>query len=147
MKKMIDVGKLHRAIARKQATIDRNSRAMRRAPKFVVVGWDSHSGTYPEQDGKPVSYIAQIHEYGLGNNTEKAMVRNTEYEHSKEWAQLFMKLVKKQSRGRKTPDYFDIFEQIGKRVKRDLRDYLYAIDLIDTTRLAESIIINYRRNN
>ena len=146
MKKPIDVKKLKRAVARKQATIDRNSKALKKAPKKVLVGWDSSSGTYPEQDGKPVAYIAKIHEFGLGNHTEKAMSRITVEDNQKEWIKMYAKLVKQQSRRGKTPNYYDIGEQIGRQIKEDLEDYLYAIDLIDTTRLANSIIVKYRRN-
>lgn len=145
MGRMFDVRKLQKAIKKKQDTINRNSRKLKNAPKRIIVGWDEKSGTYPEQDKKPVAYIAKIHEWGLGNHTEKAMVRTTVFKHEKEWVELFQKLIIEGSRKGKSPNYYTIAERVGRQMRNDLRSYLYEIDLVDTSRLARSIIIRYKR--
>lgn len=145
MGQMFDVTKLKKSIRRKQATINRNSKKLKNAPKTIVVGWDDKSGTYPEQGKKPVKYIAAIHEYGLGNHSEKAMVRNTIFLHEHEWVRMYRSLVKQKMKRGKTPNHYVIAERVGRKMRDDLRDYLYAIDLVDTSRLAHSIIIRYKR--
>lgn len=143
--KMFDVEKLIAGIKKKQETINRNSRKMKTAPKSITIGWTKASGKYPEQNGKPVSYIATIHEYGLGNQTEKAMVSNTIFLHKKEWASLYRKLLAKELRRKAVADYYMIAEKIGEQMKLDLKNYIREIDLIETSRLMNSIIVTYSR--
>lgn len=142
---MFDVKKLTKTIRKKQATINKNSKKLKSAPKTVIAGWDKSSGAYPEQDKKPVELIALIHEKGLGNHTEKGMVKNTTFKHSKEWVQLYKNLVAKGFKNGKTPNYYTIQEKIGRQIKDDLRSFTYEIGLVDTQRLANSIIIRYKR--
>jgi hypothetical protein len=145
MGQMFDIVKLRKAIRKKQATINRNSKKLKSAPKTVVVGWDKSSGSYPEQDGKPVSYIALIHEEGLGHHSEKGMVKNTTHIHGQEWIALYKELVKKGFKNGKSPNYFVIQEKVGRQMRDDLRRFTYEIGLVDTQRLANSIIVRYKR--
>lgn len=145
MRIKLDVEKLKKRIDKKQDTINRRSQKLKNAPKVIKVGWFKESGNYPEQGKKPVEYIARIHEEGLGNHTDKHMVSNTIFEHKSEWASLYKKLVRKGSRFGRTPDYYKISEQIGVQMKKDLRNYVFGIDLVDTTRLANSILVKYSR--
>jgi len=145
MAQMFDIKKVTEAIKRKQATINKQSKKLKTAPKYITVGWDSKSGTYPEQGKKPVEYIALIHEKGLGNHTEKGMAKNTTFLYQDEWNKLAKKLIKKGMKFGKTPDYYIIAEKIGERIKDNLREYTYMIGLVDTERLANSIIIKYKR--
>lgn len=145
MAQMFDIRKVKKAIRKKQATINRNSKKLKSAPKTIVVGWDGKSGTYPEQEKKPVAYIALIHEKGLGHQSEKGMVKNTTFLHSGEWLALYKKLVKQGFKNGKSPNYYTIAEKVGRQMRDDLRRYTYAIGLVDTQRLAHSIIIRYKR--
>lgn len=140
------IEKAIRAIRRKQNTINKASRAMKRAPKYIFAGWTDKSGSYPEQGGKPVKYIACIHEKGLGPHTEKGMVANTTYLHSKEWQKLYARLVRRGSKKGKIPNYYEIFEKVGEQMKQDLRMYTISLGLVETTRLINTIVVNYRRN-
>lgn len=140
-----DVKRIQEKIKKKQETIERNSKKMKTAPTKVEVGWDESSGTYPEQGGKPVSYIAEIHEYGLGPHSEKSMLSSTEFLHSDEWAEKYKSLVMKSIDKDRIPNYDKIFRTIGNQIKKDLRDRVYEIDLVETHRLANSIIVRYKR--
>lgn len=143
--KMWDVDKIKEAIRKKQSTIDKNSRKMKTAPKSISIGWDQSSGTYPEQDGKPVWYIAKIHDEGLGPHSEKKMIETTIFLNRTKWAKLYSKLQGQALKKNKIPDYYQIAETIGETMKQDLEDYVYQIDLVETERLANSIITRYHR--
>jgi len=145
MAQMFDIKKVTEAIKRKQATIDRNSKKMKTAPKYIYVGWDKSSGTYPEQGGKPVEEVALIHEFGTEHHTAKGMVSNTVFFCEDEWIKRATKLIKKGFKWGRAPDYYDIAEKLGRQIKSDLRDYTYSIGLVDTERLANSVIVKYRR--
>lgn len=144
-KQSIDISKAIRAINKKQATINRASRKLKNSPKYIRVGWDSKSGKYPEQDGTPVEYVAHIHDKGLGPHEAKHMLDNTKFLHAKEWAKLYKKLARKAMRKTNSTDFYDVSEIIGERMKEDLKNYVYDINLVDTTRLANSIIVRYSR--
>ena len=146
MRDGIDVSKLVARIKKKQKTIDKNSKNLKRAPKYIFAGWGPESGSYPEQKGKPVEEIAEIHEWGLGAHSEKAMVRKTELEHSEKWEDLYMYLVTKAIKAGRNPNYYTIATKVGNQMRIDLRKHLFDINLIDTTRLANTIITKYRRN-
>ncbi len=143
--RMFDVTKLRKTIRKKQSTINKNSRKLKSAPKKIVVGWDSKSGSYPEQGKKPVWYIAKIHEYGTEHHPAKHMVGNTIFAHEKEWAKAYRRILNRKIKMGVVPNYFTIAEELGRRMRDDLKDYVYKIDLVDTSRLANSIIIRYKR--
>ena len=143
--KMFDISKLKKAIEKKQATINRNSKKLKTAPKTISIGWFKQSGVYPEQGKRAVNYVAKIHEHGLGNHTEKGMIKNTVHLYRKEWVKEYRKLARKEINKGKTPDYYSISEKVGLMMKEDLRNYVYRIGLVDTSRLANSILVKYKR--
>lgn len=145
MGNVVNVRKIQKAIKRKQETINKLSNKLKTAPKYIFAGWDTKSGTYPEQDRKPVSYIAEIHDKGLGYQTRKDMVARTTNEYGESWQKLYIRLVNKYIKKGKNPDLFKVSEKVGERMRDDLRNYIYIIDLVDTERLANSIIVRYRR--
>lgn len=145
MSNIVNVDKLRKAIMKKQETINKHSKKLKTAPKYIFAGWDEKSGTYPEQEGKPVWYIAEIHERGLGDHERKDMTKNTEEEHGESWQLLYAKLVNRYLKRGRIPDYFKIAEKVGERMKYDLENYVRRIDLVDTHRLVNSVIIRYRR--
>lgn len=161
--------KVIRKIKKKQETINKRSDKMKTNPKSISVGWTDASGDYPEQRKeadqdflknpntsnkskrvyreslkKKVKDVAYAHEYGLGNLDEKGFIRKTIAENQKKWKDLSDKLFNNQAKSGLTDQ--QIFEIVGKQAKEDLRSEIFSIDLVDTHRLVDSIIISYHRN-
>jgi hypothetical protein len=144
-KGMFDVNGLVKGIRKKQATINRNSKKLKSAPKYITVGWDASSGKYPERPEISVSYVAYLHEHGTKDFPAKNMIETTVFLHEDQWVKLYRKLAKKSLSKGQVPDYYTIAETVGEQMKRDLENYIYAIDLVDTQRLANSVIVRYSR--
>jgi len=154
---MMNLKKIQKAMAKKQATIEKRSRALKNAPVSVSVGWDKSSGKYTEQrikegrvtiqDAPMVVEVALTHEYGIGNHTEKAFIRNTIKENKDKWNKQLRTLYRQQPKtlSGKPVNWHTVMSRMGKIIKSDLKAKIIEIDLRDTDRLLESIIIKYHR--
>lgn len=152
---IVKAEKIKEQIRRKQATIIKNSKKLKSNPAHLVVGWTKESGIYPEQTtsskigGSPVKtevrYVARVHEYGLGNQTEKGFTRLTMEEHGKEWTAYLQESIDHLQKAGMDIDAQWLLERVGERVKKDLQQTLIEIDLIETSRLLNSIIIKFPR--
>jgi len=144
---------IKKEIKKKQDRMLRNSLKMVSSPMSIEIGWFYESGKYPESEGgQSVSYVAQIHEFGLGPHSPKGFVRITIDSHQKEWYDIFQSrvniAVKNALKGKGSLNSFDkhfLLLEIGNKIKRDLQDTITEINLIDTTRLKNSIIIKFDR--
>lgn len=146
---LINAPKFQKAMRKKQEKINEISRKMKKAPKSVNIGWDSSSGKYTEQatENKPaptVQEVALIHEWGTSTIPESAMLRTTKARVEPMIQELVKRKMKAAKRVRKL-DFYKLAEDIGELVKRELHDTVFTLDLVDTTRLANSIVIKYRR--
>lgn len=141
-------------IQQRQDKMIRKSLKMVSDPMYIEVGWfDPESGKYPEEEsGAKVVDVARIHEFGLGGFPAKAFVRLTVDENNKEWAYEVQKAVNvaiaKAKKGQSDLNSFNkhaLLYTIGEQIKQDLRDRIEDIDLIDTSRLLNSILIKFKR--
>lgn len=156
--------KVMKVIARKQETIVRNAKKRKRiSPKNMTVGWTDKSGRYTEQrkseavttnhkDGTQsitsksilVKDVAKIHEYGLGNQTEKGFMRMTISQHKKKWLMMYrLTVLPWYVRGNRSM-MFKALHRLGVTIRNDLKKSVVDIDLVDTGRLRDSILIEYK---
>lgn len=151
---IVKAEKIKKQIRKKQETILRNSKKLKSNPAFVTIGWTKESGKYREQADRKkdkkapeVRYVARIHEYGLGNTTEKAFTRLTIEEHGKEWQEYLQESIDHLQASNMEIDPHWLLTRVAERVKIDLQNKIEAIDLVDTSRLKNSIIIKFPRRN
>jgi len=146
-KKLVSVDKIQRNIARKQKTIMKNAAKRKRImPKNLRVGWTKKSGRYTEQKGSPsVQDVVNIHEFGLGDHqSEKSFIRNTIASKQKKWLKYYYKNVHKHVLKVDQAKILSSLAEMGEMIKRDLQISVRRVDLIDTERLINSILIEFK---
>lgn len=155
---------IKRRMAKKQNTINKNAQKRKRIhPKNLFVGWTDKSGRYSEQaktervttnhrDGSTsskmmsikVKEVARIHELGLGNHPEKGMIRITSKANRKRWMKFYkQKVLPALMKGDKSKLWMEL-SKLGSIIKMDLKTTVLDIDLVDTGRLANSILVEYK---
>ena len=106
--------------------------ARRNRGRVVEVG--IHSDAVPYPDGVQVALTGLLHEYGLGEHTERPWFRSAVIEIKRELQQRKMRTLSRGG-GLSERDAEQIAELAVSRIKESIR----AFDLIDTGRLLHSI--------
>lgn len=161
---VVNVDAISRNMKRKQETISKNAKKRKRVmPKNLRVGWTDKSGRYTEQrptevvttthkDGTSttnwkaikVKDVARIHEYGLGNQTEKAFIRTTKNNNMKKWLKYYRRYVLPNVKKNDQKKILASLTDLGEIIREDLKNSVYDIGLVDTGRLVESILIEFK---
>lgn len=122
------------------------------SPKGVKVGWTDASGEYQEVGRTiQVKTVARLHNEGLSNghggfHTEHRYIEQTELWVRETQMQLLTKAAMADMVGNKG-ESLNILTRIGDNAKEYLRTLIMKYKLVDTTRLMNSIVIEYIDNS
>lgn len=164
---IFDATQVQKAMKKKQETILRNAKKRKNiGPKNLMVGWTDKSGRYTEQgpkvleaatpaeqrkSGNPttekaikVKEVAKIHEFGLGNHTEVGFIRICKANNRRKWLKYYNKYINKWVVKGDRARFFPLLVHLGDMIARDLRQSVIDADLVDTQRMANSIVVDFK---